>query len=67
MIRPRLNKEVLLPGEAGLNELSSWGVGVRASLDKNVSLSLEAAKLLVVNVPGLQADNTIHVRLSYSF
>lgn len=63
----RLNKEVLLPGEAGLNELSSWGVGVRASLDKNVSLSLEAAKLLVVNVPGLQADNTIHVRLSYSF
>lgn len=57
----------LLPGEASSNHLSSWGLGLRASLPHNISVKIDAGKQLARDVPGANTANLIHVGLSAAF
>lgn len=63
----RVSNKNLLPGEASVNELSAWGVGLRAALPAGLSLRVDAGKQLTVNLPGNRPRHLVHVGLSAAF
>ncbi len=63
----RLNNIHLLSGEAAANRLSSVGLGFRLNLPRQISVNVDAAKRLTVDVPGTTAAHLIHVSVAASF
>ena len=63
----RLNNVHLLSGEAAAIRLSSVGLGFRLNLPRQISVNVDAAKRLTVDVPGATAAHLIHVSVAASF
>lgn len=63
----RLSSHQLLPGEQSSYHLSSWGVGVRATLTGNVSIRGDIGKQLQMDVPGAHPDNVAFVSVNIGF
>jgi len=62
-----LNNKQLLPGEAASNRLHAWGLGLRLSLPKNVTVRIDAGKQINHDVVGATPESLVHIGLSASF
>ena len=63
----RLNNKRLIAGEAANSHLSSFGVGIRLSMQNNISLRIDAGKQSYNDVAGSTPTNLVHVALNATF